>query len=55
MEKLNVRNIIIGKQYDKSKNFEKFINIAKKRNIKIDIAKRGDRLNIEKNIYFLNL
>lgn len=52
MEKLNVRNIIIGKQYDKSKNFEKFINIAKKRNIKIDIAKRGDRLNIEKNIYF---
>lgn len=52
MEKLNVRNIIIGKQYDKSENFEKFIDIAKKKNIKIDIVKSGDRLNIEKDIYF---
>lgn len=52
MEILNIKNIVIGKQYDKSENFDKFLKIAKQKNIKINVVKIGDRLSIEKDVYF---
>lgn len=52
MENIKVKNVIISKQPFNSNNFEKFIKIAKQKNINIIIANKGDKINIEKNIFF---
>jgi len=52
MQKLKVKNVIITKQYEKSENYEEFIKIVKKRNIKVSIVEAGQIINIEKGIYF---
>lgn len=51
LEKLKVKQVIISQQKEDSSNFQKFLEIAKKRNIKIIVVKAGDRIQIEKNIY----
>lgn len=52
IENLNVSNIIIGYQYEKSENFLNFINIAKEKEINVLVVKNGDRLQIDKYTYF---
>lgn len=52
MEKLKVKNVIIGKQFEESNNYNKFIKIAKKKNIKVHVAKIGEKINVEKNLFF---
>ena len=51
LEKLKVKQVIISQQKEDSSNFQKFLEIAKKRNIKIIVVKAGDKIQIEKNIY----
>lgn len=51
LEKLKVKQVIISQQKEDSSNFQKFLEIAKKRNIKIIVVKAGDIIQIEKNIY----
>lgn len=50
MEKLEVKNIMIGTQFEQSENYEKFKNIVEKKNIEVNILKAKKRINIEKNI-----
>lgn len=52
MNKLKVKNIIIGKQYDISENYTKMIKIANEKKINVIVAKEGDRMHIEKDLYF---
>ena len=52
MEKLKVKNVIIGKQFEESNNYNKFIRIANKKNIKVHVAKLGEKINIEKDLFF---
>ena len=52
MEELKVRNVIIGKQFEKSENLEKFLEIVKSKKILISVVEAGSRINIEKNLYF---
>ena len=52
MQYINVKNIIIGKQFETCENYENFVKIAKNRKMKINIVEAGNRINIEKNIYF---
>ena len=52
MEKLKVKKVIISKQGETSENYEKFLEIAKQNNIKILMVKSGDKIKIEKDIYF---
>lgn len=52
MQEIKVKNIVIPKQYEMSNNYEKFIEIVKQKNIKVIIACSGQRINIEKNLYF---
>lgn len=52
IEELKVRNVIIGKQFEKSENLEKFLEIAKSKNILVSVVEVGSRINIEKNLYF---
>ena len=51
LEKLKVKQVIISQQKEDSSNFQKFLEIAEKRNIKTIVVKAGDKIQIEKNIY----
>ena len=52
MEKIQVRNVIICKQGKNSKNYEKFKQIVKEKDINIILVKQGDRVDIDKGVYF---
>ena len=52
MEELKVKQVIIPKQGENSENLKKFKEISSKKNIKVRIVGKGDRLQIEKDLYF---
>lgn len=52
LEELKVKQIIIGKQFDISANYNKFLKIVKEKNIKVNIVEAGVKINIEKNLFF---
>lgn len=52
LEELKVKNIIIGKQFKVSENYEEFMRIVKNKRIKVSVVEAGSRINIEKNVYF---
>lgn len=54
MQNMKIKNIIIGKQFEQSENYEKFKKIAKSTNINIRVFQSGDRINID-NIFFETL
>lgn len=52
LEHLEVKNIIISKQAEISKNYLKLKSIVEKKKINIIIAKQGNRIQIDRDIYF---
>lgn len=52
MQEINIKNIIIGKQYENSKNYEKFLELVREKNINLKCVEAGNKVNIEKNLYF---
>ena len=52
MQKLKVEKIIIPKQFEESENYKKFLGIVKERKIKVHIVEMGQKINIEKDLYF---
>lgn len=52
IENLKVKNIIISKQAEKSENYKKFKEIVANKKINIILAKAGDKIKIDKYIYF---
>lgn len=52
MQEIKIKNMIIGKQFETCENYEKLIKIAKKKKIKVSVVEAGDKINIEKNLYF---
>ena len=52
MQELNVKNVIIGKQFEDSENYQKFIEVVSEKKIKNYVVEAGKRINIEKNLYF---
>lgn len=52
MEELKVKNVIIGKQFEDSENLQKFIEIVNEKKVKVYVVEAGQRINIEKNLYF---
>lgn len=52
MENMKVKNAIIGRQFEKSSNYESFIRIAKEKKINVIVVEAGDRINIQKGLYF---
>lgn len=52
MDKIKINNIIIGKQFKQYDNYKEFIQIAKEKKININILKSGQRIYIDKNIFF---
>ena len=52
MQEIKVKNIIIGKQFEDSKNYEKFVNLVQQKDIKVRIVEAGENIEIEKNLSF---
>lgn len=52
IEKLNVKNLIIGKQGETSDECSKTIEIAKQKNTKVISVQAGQKIRFEKNISF---
>ena len=52
LEELQVNNVIISKQFEKSENFDKFLELIKEKKINVLLVNKGDKINIEKNLYF---
>ena len=52
MEKIKIKNVIISKQFEVTDNLQKFYSIAQSKKINVQIVQEGDRLNIEKNLFF---
>lgn len=52
MEELKVNTVIISKQGEKSQNYEKLEKIVNDKHINVKIVEKGDRIDIEKNIFF---
>lgn len=52
LEELKVKNVIIGQQFDDSENLRKFLEIINEKNIKVNVVEAGNRIYIEKNLYF---
>ena len=52
MENMKVKNAIIGKQYESSGNYEKFIKIAKERKINVKVVEVGSKINVGSGVYF---
>lgn len=52
MQEIKVKNVIIGKQFEDSENYQKFLEIVKKRKINVKVVHEGNRIDIEKNLYF---
>ena len=52
MEEINIKNIIIGKQYEECENYKNVIKIAKEKNININVVESGQKVIIEDNLYF---
>ena len=52
MEKMKVGTVVISKQGKDSQNYERFKEIVKYKKIKVLVVKKGDRLRIDKDVYF---
>ena len=52
MNELKVGQVVISKQGEDSDNFKKFKDIVKEKKINVVVVDKGDKLKIEKNIYF---
>ena len=52
MEEIKVEKVVISKQGEDSENFQRFKDIVKEKKINVVVADKGDKLKIEKNIYF---
>lgn len=52
MENMKVKNAIIGKQYERSSNYDEFIKITRNKRINIKVVEAGNRINIEDGVYF---
>ncbi len=52
LKELEVKSVIISKQFENSENYEEFIKVVKEKNINVKVVEAGTKINIEKNLYF---
>ena len=52
LQEIKVKNVIIGEQFEDSINYQEFIKIVKQRNVKVQVVEAGQKINIEKDLYF---
>lgn len=49
---IKIKNLVISKQYESTRNFEEITEVARKKKIKIIVISAGDRLKIDSYVHF---
>ena len=52
MEEFRVKNIILGKHFENCENYKKFMEIVKQKNSNVMVVEAGQKINIEKYLFF---
>ena len=52
LEELKIGKVCISKQEEDSENYQRFLNIVKEKNINVLVVKIGDKIVLDKNLYF---
>ncbi len=52
LQEIEVKNIIIGKQFEDSENYQEFVKIVKENKVKVQVVEAGETIEIERNLYF---
>lgn len=52
LQEIKVKKVIISKQEENSEKYQRFLEIIKEKGVSVSIVKKGDSVNIEKDIYF---
>ena len=52
LENMKVKNVIIGKQFERSNNYIQFLKATEEKKIKVYEVETGQRINIDKYTYF---
>ena len=52
LQEIKVENVIIGKQFENSSNYQEFLDIVTQKKIRVNVIEAGQRINIEKDLYF---
>lgn len=52
LENMKINNVVISKQGKICKNYKRFKEIIKQKNIEVIIVGKGDRVNVDKQVYF---
>lgn len=52
LQEIQIKNIIIGKQFENSENYQKFVKIVKEKHIKVQVVEAGEKIDIERDLYF---
>ncbi len=47
-----MKNVIIGKQFEASDNYQEFVKIVKEKQIKIQVVEAREIVSIERDLYF---
>lgn len=52
LQEFKVGRVFISKQFEESENYKKFLQIVEDKKVKVSVVKKGDVINIEKNLKF---
>ena len=52
LQEIEVKNVIIGKQFKNSDNYKEFVKIVKEKHIKVQVVEAGEKIGIERDLYF---
>lgn len=52
LQEIEVKNVIIGKQFENSDNYKEFVKIVKEKRIKVKVVEAGEKIGIERDLYF---
>ena len=52
LKEIEVKNVIIGKQFEDFENYMEFLKIAKAKNINVFVVSESQKINIEKDVFF---
>lgn len=52
LHEIEVKNVIIGKQFEDSENYQEFVKIVKENKVKVQVVEAGETIEIERNLYF---
>ena len=52
LKEITVKNVIIGKQFETSENYEEFLKIIKEKKIQVRVVEEGSKILVEKDLFF---